>query len=555
MKKIPYGISDYGLLIKDNYYYIDKTMYLEELENLGDTLVFLRPRRFGKTLFTSMMSYYYDINSKDKFEELFKDTYVYDNPTCNKNNYYVLKFDFSGISNYSELNDIMKSFNSSIVRGITNFLNRYELSYTIDTSFFPADILRNFLGYFQRLNLDNKIYLMIDEYDEFINGLYSNNIELYKYILKEGNILGSFYKVINSFADIVIDRIFITGVSLVSLDLIDDAFGISCNISNNLKLNSMLGFNHNEVKDLIKELPNKNKIYNLLVNNYDGYLFNEDAKDRVFNSTLIMYFLSNYYEENKISDSLIDYNVIPTFDKVNRLVMLDNNIYYRDVMNELIYNRKILGRLKYYYNIKHDIDNNDIISLLYYFGYITIDKRINSLSYSFKIPNRVMELVYNDYYMSLVINKPLDNNELDNSITEIKNTGNISLMCNMISDIIKNADNRIYNNFNERSIQLMFYSLLAKYNEFDTRFEYPVKDKFIDLMIFKNKNKSNYDIMIEFKYIKKKEYKRSLLERLKNTGIEQLKEYVGLLDVSKLNLKKYLVIYVGSEIKVMEEII
>ena len=101
----------------------------------------------------------------------------------------------------------------------------------------------------------------------------------------------------------------------------------------------------------------------------------------------------------------------------------------------------------------------------------------------------------------------------------------------------------------------MFYSLLAKYNEFDTRFEYPVKDKFIDLMIFKDKNKSNYDIMIEFKYIKKKEYKRSLLERLKNTGIEQLKEYVGLLDVSKLNLKKYLVIYVGSEIKVMEEII
>ena len=166
-----------------------------------------------------------------------------------------------------------------------------------------------------------------------------------------------------------------------------------------------------------------------------------------------------------------------------------------------------------------------------------------------------MDLVYNDYYMSLIVNKPLDNNELDSSITEIKNKGNISLMCNIISDIIKNADNRIYNNFNERSIQLMFYSLLAKYNEFDTRFEYSVKDKFIDLMIFKNKDKSNYDIMIEFKYIKKKEYKRSLLERLKNTGIEQLKEYVDLLDVSKLNLKKYLVIYVGSAIKVMEEIL
>ena len=94
-----------------------------------------------------------------------------------------------------------------------------------------------------------------------------------------------------------------------------------------------------------------------------------------------------------------------------------------------------------------------------------------------------------------------------------------------------------------------FTSMMSYYYDINS------KDKFIDLMIFKNKDKSNYDIMIEFKYIKKKEYKRSLLERLKNTGIEQLKEYVGLLDVSKLNLKKYLVIYVGSEIKVMEEII
>ena len=91
MKRIPYRISDYENLIRKNCYYVDKTMYLEKLEDLDDTLVFLRPRRFGKTLFTSMMSYYYDINSKDKFDELFKDTYVYDNPTCNKNNYYAYR--------------------------------------------------------------------------------------------------------------------------------------------------------------------------------------------------------------------------------------------------------------------------------------------------------------------------------------------------------------------------------------------------------------------------------------------------------------------------------
>lgn len=555
MKKIPYGISDYGLLIKDNYYYIDKTMYLEELENIGRTLVFLRPRRFGKTLFTSMMGYYYDINSKDKFEELFKDTYVYNNPTCNKNNYYVLKFDFSGISDSGESSDIMKSFNSCIILGIENFVSMYKLNYTIDTSFFPADILRNFLGYFQRLNLDNKIYLMIDEYDDFTNGMLSENNELFKNILSSKGFLKNFYSVIKLFSGTVIDRTFITGVCSISLDSMSSGFNISTNISNDLKLNSMLGLTHNDVKDLIKELPNKNKIYDLLVSNYDGYLFNGEAKGRVFNSTLVMKFLNSYYRFDKIPEDLFDSNIVSSYDKLKSIVMLNNNNCYLSIIDNLFYNRNITGTLKNSFNVNTITTPDDIVSLLYYFGYITIDRKLNGLSYLFKIPNKMMDLVYNDYYMSLVINKPLDNNELDNSITEIKNNGNISLMCNMISDIIKNADNRIYNNFNERSIQLMFYSLLAKYNEFDTRFEYPVKDKFIDLMIFKNKDKSNYDIMIEFKYIKKKEYKRSLLERLKNTGIEQLKDYVGLLDVSKLNLKKYLVIYVGSEIKVMEEII
>ncbi len=98
MKKIPYGISDYRKLKEQNYIYVDKTNYLEKLESVGDTLIYLRPRRFGKTLFTSMMYYYYDRNSLDLFDSLYRDTYVYNHPTKNKNNYYILKFDFSGIT-------------------------------------------------------------------------------------------------------------------------------------------------------------------------------------------------------------------------------------------------------------------------------------------------------------------------------------------------------------------------------------------------------------------------------------------------------------------------
>ena len=122
MLKIPYGISDYKKLKEQGYYYVDKTMYLEKLENAAKTITCLRPGRFGKTLFTSMMYYYYDVGSKDLFDSLFKDTYVYNNPTKNKNNYYVLKFDFSGMSSTrKDIFELEKTFKNNVLRGIDIF--------------------------------------------------------------------------------------------------------------------------------------------------------------------------------------------------------------------------------------------------------------------------------------------------------------------------------------------------------------------------------------------------------------------------------------------------
>ena len=117
MKRIPYGISDYETLISDNYYYVDKTDYIEKLENVGKTIIYLRPRRFGKTLFTSMLYYYYDINSINEFDILYKDTYIYNHLTSNKNNYYVLKLDFSGINGNTE-EEIEESFTNRVINSL-----------------------------------------------------------------------------------------------------------------------------------------------------------------------------------------------------------------------------------------------------------------------------------------------------------------------------------------------------------------------------------------------------------------------------------------------------
>ena len=146
MLKIPYGISDYRALKEEGYYYIDKTMYLEKLENTKKLLTYLRPGRFGKTLFTSMMYYYYDVGSKDLFDSLFKDTYVYNNPTVNKNNYYVLKFDFSGMSSIGkDILELEKTFKNNVLRGIDIFNDNYKTSITVDFSNSPDDMLGEFM--------------------------------------------------------------------------------------------------------------------------------------------------------------------------------------------------------------------------------------------------------------------------------------------------------------------------------------------------------------------------------------------------------------------------
>ena len=129
MKKLPYGVSDYERLIKNDYYYVDKTMYIEKLENLAEPyIMFLRPRKFGKTLFTSMIENYYDIKKSDEFEKLYKDTYIGKNPTKLKNSYHILKFNFSGIDTTND-ETTMKGFKNEVASSIKVFVDKYKMDF------------------------------------------------------------------------------------------------------------------------------------------------------------------------------------------------------------------------------------------------------------------------------------------------------------------------------------------------------------------------------------------------------------------------------------------
>ena len=552
MKKIPYGIINFKSLIEEDYYYVDKTMYLEKLENVGKTLFYLRPGRFGKSLFTSVLYYYYDINNKDLFEKLFKETYVYQNPTKGKNNYYILKFDFSGINENKENEELIESFKVCVILGINDFIDRYNIKYEYNKDVPADDMLKYFLNFIQGLKLEHKIYIIVDEYDNFTNAILEGNAD--KFIKIVTGTVKSFYSNIKIFIkEGTVERFFATGICPITLDSMTTGFNIATDISTDIEFNSTIGLTHNEVKDLINKVveeKDKDEIYNLMISNYDGYLFNKNADERVFNATLVMYLL-NYYERlKKIPEELMDKNIAFNSGKIGKLIELKNNNFYKELLNEIIISEKVNGILKQKFDLLVDFNQDDIISILYYFGYLTI--AIDEYGdYYFKIPNEIMKTLYGNYFLKKLeeINIGYDSKVLSEINEELKR-GKIERIANYVSEILKKLDNRDFIKLDEKSLKYLFFAYLINNKNFNVRSEYPSNGGYIDIYLIKNNDLIKNNIMIELKYIKKKDYNEKLLKEKIEEGKVQLIRYSK--DERIINVLKYLVVYVGNDLKILD---
>ena len=559
MKKIPYGKIDFKRLIEENCYYVDKTMYLEKLENMPDTLFYLRPGRFGKSLFTSMMYYYYDINSKDLFDKLFNGLYIHQYPTEERNSYYVLKFDFSGLTSANKNEkQLEEEFNNKVIDGIENFNDYYKTNIEIK-GVNTNQIIINFLREFRSLGLDCKLYIIIDEYDNFTNAILEGNAERFKNIVGNEGFIKAFYAVIKEYIGLgVVGRFFATGICPITLDSMTTGFNIATNISNYEEFNSMIGLTHKEVDNLLNEVvEEKNKreeIKQIMIENYDGYLFNKDATERVFNATLVMYLLGFYQNYKNIPDELIDTNIVVNYGKIENILKLQNNNFYEEILDELLKTSEINGTLNYSFNLLGNLNKDDLISLLYYFGYLTIkeyNEVLNKLK--FKVPNKIMKETYNNYFIDILEKLKIEftDGKLEDSYEEILFESKINKISLYVSEILKLSDNRIFMKFDEKYIALIYYTLL-RHPAINTYLEYPYKNGYIDIMLFKNNNLMKNNIMIELKYIKKKDYSEEILNEKINEGKSQLESYSE--DERLGNPLKYLVVFVGNELKLVEKV-
>ena len=574
MRKIPYGRINFEEIITDGYIYVDKTKYLKKLEEQDNkTLFYLRPGRFGKTLFTNVLDSYYAIDKEDKFDILFNGLYIKENPTPNKNNYYILRLDFSGIDNNDNWNidKLMDNFMGKVVSGITKFIERYNMEFQIDKTLTPANLIGSFFDAFEGLKLQNKIYIIIDEYDNFTNGILKGNADKFLNVLtEEGFIKGFYARIKEAIGAGVVERFFATGIAPITLDSMTTGFNIATDITRSPIFTAMVGFTKEETLNLIKEvLPEKTEkeqqeIFETLEKYYDGYRFSEKNEEHTFNSTLVMYYLSNYVRFGVPPEKLIDINIAANYSKLGNILTLKGNSVSKDILTKAIQKQEISGNIVDKFELTTmPITEQVIESILFYFGYLTIKETILGLDINYKIPNYVMEGVYQEYFLNLIQRSGvnIDISKIQEATHEIALEGKIDKLCKIVENYLKDLGNISWQKYDEKYVQSYMHAILRLNDFFNVYLEYNVKNnRYVDVAIFGREYSGvKYGAIIELKYIKKEdakteEQKQKAIEEKRKQAIEQIQAYSEDERLPQDNMKKFVVIYVGQKLEVLEEI-
>ena len=403
-KRIPYGMQNFEDVIKEDCYYVDKTPFIEDIEDSNKYFFFIRPRRFGKSLTISMLENYYDINKKDKFDEIFGKLYIGENPTPEHNSYLIIHLNFAiivgdlndykhGMDNYcrTQFNYFVDVYSHLLPEGTKEGLNQQE------------DAV-NQLNYLctQSKKSGQKIYLFIDEYDHFTNQILAHKEHEQRYRIQthgEGY-LRKFFDTIKGAAGDTLARVFVTGVSPVTMDDLTSGFNIGTNYSLAPEFNEMTGFTEDEVREMLgyysSVLPFNHSVDELIKVMkpwYDNYCFAEEeyGKTTMYNSVMVLNFLDKYIRNNyDIPKNMVESNVRIDYDKVRMLIRHDKEFAHdASIIQQLVTQGFVTGKLVENFPAERINDPDNFLSLLFYFGMVTIDGTYDG-STKFIIPNEVV---------------------------------------------------------------------------------------------------------------------------------------------------------------------
>ena len=407
-KHVPYGIADFKQVRKENLYLVDKTMFFEKMERAGHFLFLVRPRRFGKSLFLDMLESYYDINQKDNFQELFKGLYVADHPTKEQGQYQVLHLDFSLVG--SDLENLYENFNRYCCNVMDSFIDDYKNYYSPrvvewvhreKTAASKLNIVR-----MEAKKAGNKLYLIVDEYDNFTNNVLNVKGQKAYHELTHGT---GFYRDIFKLFKPMFHRIIMLGVSPITLDDLTSGYNIALNMSLDARFNQMLGFSEEEVRQMIRyykevgaigEDKTEDDIIADMKPWYDNYCFADDSfgvEPSMFNCDMVCYYMSQLVDTGKRPKVMVDPNTMTDYGKLKRLIEIDNMEENRlRIIHEITEKGYIQGILVSHFPAERIMDYDNFVSLLYYYGMLTIGGVEGELL-TLTIPNNNVRLQYYRY--------------------------------------------------------------------------------------------------------------------------------------------------------------
>ena len=573
IRQIPYGVSDFLSVRKRGLYYIDKTMYLAELENQPDTLIFIRPRRFGKSLFISMMQAYYDKAMEGRFDELFGNLWVGTHPTPLRNKYQVLYFDYSRAG--GTIDRLEENFNEYSCGCLNQFIDRYKEDY-------PQWLVENVLktdSARAKLNLINgmahelgiPLYLIIDEYDNFTNIVLNEEGEaMYHAITHANGFYRDFFKLFKG----MFERIFLTGVSPVTLDDLTSGFNIGWNVSMTPKLDKMLGFSTEDVHEMFtyyKEvgmLPPGCDIEAMIEEMkpwYDNYCFAEECLKsdvRVFNCDMVMYYLRNYVSYGQAPKIMLDPNTKTDYNKLRGLIKLDKfDGDRKGVMLEIIEKGEIEAKLEPSFSAIDMARPTIFPSLLFYYGMLTI-KATKGSRLVLGIPNNNVRKQYYNYILDeyMKLGNFVNILKLRDYFDMMTFDGNWHDTLQYMADCYKNLSSVRDCIEGERNIQGFFLAYLNLNDYYYTAPEVEVAHGYCDFFLLPNLThyQAKHCYIIELKYMAKKDYTEEAAEEQWQKAVEQINGYAAAPRVEALRqgtqMHKIIMQFVGWELLKMKEV-
>lgn len=574
-KRIPYGVADYGRLRRENAYYVDKTHYIPKIEAAPFYLFCIRPRRFGKSLWLSVLQHYYDVNQADNFDLLFGETTIGRQPTRDRNSYLILFLNFALVN--PAIDKVEASFEANGTEEIDSFLRRYQRFFSaveiehIGEAATVEDKLRRIFTYATEKAL--RIYLLIDEYDNFANTILTTyGQEAYHDLTHGAGFFRYFFNLLKGATGGQISgltRLFITGISPVTMDDVTSGFNIGTNISIDSRYNEMIGFTEAEVQQLLQEyqaagwlrLPITATMA-LMKEWYNNYYFGEEAETAMFNSDMVLYFLNAAEARTKLPLQLIDENIRIDYNKLRHLTAVDQRLNGNfSLLRQIIEEEGTTSPIKLSFPLERILEHENFISLLYYFGLLTMAGVADGKPL-LRIPNRTVKDLMYGYIRSGFADVnvfKLDVWKLSRLLDDMAYRGQWQPFFDYLSsEIQQQASVRDHLN-GEKVLQGFLLAYLNVTHNFLTWSEREMGGGFVDLYLepFLSRYPGiKYGYLIELEYISnsqfnKKDFDQSLAKE-KAEAIKQLQQYASdprLAQVTKAaTLKKLVLIYKGWEL-------